>query len=201
MRWIWIILLWASSAQASISDIAAAAQQAFARMPDVRIVAQIAGTCGASAAVDPRVAYCTTQNVILVAEQVVDQPQTLFLVGHAYGHAVQVQHGVADVALRAIRNRPDDEIALRGMVERQVDCIAGYLVAHAGVPVLALAQMFPRDPLTNPHWGRDPLRVGPVVDVPLAARREWFNVGQAGDIAACAPGEFTARLLIRALRD
>jgi hypothetical protein len=201
MRWLIAILVWPALAQADpVAQIATAAAQAFARMPQVVVVDQIAGQCGADANVDARVAYCTTGNRILVAEPARDLPQTPYLVGHAFGHAVQVQHGVADFALREIRRRPEDEVMLRGLVERQVDCIAGFLAHRATLPLMDLADLFQNDPLGRPHWGRDPLRIGPVVDVSLAARAEWFAIGQKGDIALCAPGEFTGLGLIRALQ-
>jgi predicted metalloprotease len=169
-------------------------------MPQISVVAQITGRCGATDDVDGRVAYCTTRNEILVARNAISLPELPYLVGHAYGHAVQVQHGVADFALREIRKRPADEVMLRGLVERQVDCIAGFLVGRAGIEMAPLTDFFIDDPLGRPHWGRDPLRIGPVVDVPIADRAEWFTVGQRGDIGACAPGEFTGLGLVRALR-
>lgn len=202
MRWLIALLIWPCVAQAdAVTDVASAAAQAFARMPQVVFVDQIAGQCGANAAVDSRVAYCTTGNQILVAKAARDLPQAPYLLGHAFGHAVQVQHGIADLALLEIRNRPADEVMLRGLVERQVDCIAGFLVHRAGVPELDLATLFQDDPLGSPHWGRDPLRIGPVVAVPLDARAQWFARGQNGDIALCAPGEFTGRGLVRALQN
>jgi predicted metalloprotease len=202
MRWFIAILVWPGLGHAdALVDLPDAATQAFARMPQVMVVDQIAGRCGADAAVDPRVAYCTTENRILVARDVIDLPQTLYLLGHAYGHAVQVQHGVADIALREIRNRPDEEVMLRGLVERQVDCIAGFLVQRAGLEAPDLTSLFDADPLDQPHWGRDPLRIGPHLHVDLTARAAWFEVGAKGDIAACAPGEFTGLGLVRALQD
>ena len=202
MRWWVAILVWAGAAEADvIAVMSGAASRSFARMPQGVIVDQIAGQCGAGAAVDPRVAYCTTGNQILVAKAAYDLPQTAFLLGHAYGHAVQVQHGVADFALREIRRRPDEEVMLRGLVERQVDCIAGFLINRAGLPAMDLAALFRNEPLGSPHWVRDPFRVGPVVDVPVDARAEWFARGQDGYIAVCAPGEFTGLGLVRALKD
>ena len=59
----------AGMAQAAPVDaVAQAAKDAFARMPEVIVVDRIAGECGATDAVDPRVAYCTTANQILVAK-------------------------------------------------------------------------------------------------------------------------------------
>jgi predicted metalloprotease len=202
MRWLIVFLVSTGAAHADVvSDIAAAASETFARMPQVAIVDQIAGQCGADDAVDARAAYCTTGNRILVAEKTRDLPQMAYLLGHASGHAVQVQHGVADFALREIRKRPDEEVMLRGLVERRVDCIAGFLVQGAGLPTMDLPVLFQNDPLDSPHWGRDPLRIGPVADVPIAERNDWFKRGQEGDIGACAPGEVTGLGLVRALHD
>ena len=202
MRWVILLICLGQAAQADpIAAMSDAATKAFSRMPDVVIVPQIAGNCGATPAVDQRVAYCTTSNEILVSAAAQTLPELTYLLGHAFGHAVQVQHGVADIALRDIRNRPEDETMLRGLVERQVDCIAGFLTARAGLAPNDLTDFFVADPMTQPHWGRSPLRIGPVVDVPLSARADWFGIGQQGDIGACAPGEFTGRGLVRALRD
>jgi len=123
------------------------------------------------------------------------------LVAHAYGHAVQVQHGVADFALAQIRARRSEEAMLRGLVARQVDCIAGFLVARAGLAPADLTDWMAQEPFAGTHWGRDPLRIGPQVSVGLQARADWFAAGQGGDLAVCAPGEFTADLLLEALRD
>ncbi len=201
MRWILAILLWSGSLQADpVADVQAAARGAFGGMPPVVTVGQISGQCGADASVNDQVAYCTTGNEILMARAAYDLPQAAYLVAHAYGHAVQVRHGVADFALGQIRARPAEEAMLRGLVERQVDCIAGFLVAQAGLPAAALTDWFDADPFADIHWGRDPLRVGPEISIGLEARAQWFAQGQAGDLAACAPGEFTADLLLDALQ-
>lgn len=201
MRWIMAVLMWSGSLQADpVADVSAAAMAAFARMPPVVTVAQIDGQCGADATVNDQIAYCTTRNEILMARAAYDLPQAPYLVAHAYGHAVQVRHGVADFALQQIRTRRSEEAMLRGLVERQVDCIAGFVMARAGLPAADLANWFDADPFADIHWGRDPLRVGPQISIGLAARADWFAQGQAGDLAACAPGEFTADLLLDALQ-
>lgn len=201
MRYIGMFFLWAGALQADpVADVADAAREAFARMPDVVVVDQIAGVCGADDTVNTQIAYCTTAQHILITSDVYGAPEAAYLVAHSYGHALQVQHGVADFALRQIRNRPAEEAMLRGFVARQVDCIAGVLMARAGLPQIDLAELFDAEPFTGIHWGRDPLRHGPDVNIGLAARAEWFAIGQSGDLAACAPGEFTSDLLIAALR-
>ena len=200
-RTLMISLTLASQAHADpVQMIADAAQASFDQMPHVARVAVIAGNCGADATVDPRVAYCTTTNTVLVADTANSLPETPYLVAHAYGHAVQVRHGVADFALAQIRNRRSEETALRRLVELQVDCIAGFLTAQAAVPPVPLTDLFAQDPLNQPHWGRNPLRLGPFVDLAVDDRAMWYETGLKGDIAACAPGEFSADLLVAARR-
>lgn len=187
-----------ASAQDVVLRMKATAGAAFSAMPDVRVVSQISGVCGADDAVSSRVAYCTTSNTVLVAADQIGLPQLPCLLGHAFGHAVQVRHGVADVALQTIRARREDEVVLRGYVDRQVDCIAGFLYAKAGFAPASLADWMCADPFDDIHWGRQPLRVGPVMPVVLPERDIWFRRGQLGDLAACAVGEFGADLLIDA---
>jgi hypothetical protein len=177
-----------------------AARAAFDRMPQIEVVPAIAGTCGADETVHPDVAYCTTRNAILVSRDAATRPDTAYLLAHAFGHAVQVQHGVADVALREIRARPDDEVRLRGWVERQVDCIAGFVLSRAGLPLPELVATYATDPLDRPHWGRSPLADGPHLAVPVADRAQWLATGYEAGLAACAVGEFDASLLIAALK-
>ncbi|MEM8538384.1 MAG: hypothetical protein AAGF56_11055 [Pseudomonadota bacterium] len=193
-------LLCAGPAVADVDRLQTTAKASFARMPDLVMVDRIAGNCGADDSVNEAAAYCTTTNQIFVARADASTDQTLYLIAHLYGHAVQVQHGVADFALDEIRNRPSEETMLRGLVELQVDCIAGFLIARARLSPISLQELFDDDPLAGPHWGRNPLRIGPARPVDLALRAEWFDIGQAGDIAACAPGEFSSALLIAALR-
>jgi len=195
-----LLLLLANIAQADpIRDVERAADMRFAEMPRVMRVDQIAGNCGAGEDVNRMVAYCTTRNQIFVADGVWDTPQAPYLVAHLYSHAVQVRYGIADVALAAIRSRRSEEAMLRGFVARQVDCVAGFLMGQAGQSA-DLNALFTAEPFTGSHWGRDPLRVGPKVQVGLAARAEWFAIGQTGDLSRCAPGEFTSDLLMQALR-
>lgn len=183
------------------TDVVNAARLAFDGMPVVRRVDEIAGNCGADETVHPHVAYCTSRNQIFLTRDATALPEAAYLVAHSYGHAVQVRHGVADFALAQIRARRPEEEMLRGLVERQVDCIAGFLVARAGLPPASLTDWFLEDPFAGPHWGRDPLRIGPEVSVDLVTRDAWFAIGQGGDIAACAPGEFSSDLLVAALKN
>lgn len=193
-----IVISGQAGAQSVVSRMETAARVNFAAMPNVRIVSQIYGECGADGAVSLRVVYCTSSNQILVAADQLALPEIGYLLGHAFGHAVQVQHGVADVALRTIRARRQDEVVLRGYVDRQVDCIAGFLVAKAGFDRGLLTDWITDDPFDDIHWGRHPLKSGPVMPVPLVDRNIWFILGQSGDLAECAVGEFGADLLIAA---
>ena len=183
-----------------VDAVEQAAFAAFPGMPRVQTVPEIVGRCGADVRVNVAVAYCTSRNVIFVSSQTRTRPEAAYLVAHVYGHAVQVRHGVADFALAQIRSRRGEEVMLRGLVTRQVECIAGFLMSRGGLETLALSQMFAEEPFTGAHWGRDPLRIGPKVSIGLAERDAWFQIGLGGDIAACAPGEFSADLLLEALR-
>ena len=183
-----------------VDQITQAAHAAFDRLPEVRLVNQIAGQCGADKTVNQSAAYCTTRNQIFLSRAAADDPQTPYLLAHLYGHAVQVQHGVADFALSQIRQRPSEEAMLRGLVTRQVECIAGFIVTRAGLPEIDLTIVFDAEPFTGIHWGRDPLRIGPDVSIGLGPRADWFARGQSGELGACAPGEFTADLLLAALK-
>jgi len=192
----------AGSASANpVSDVMAAAQAGFDRMPSLSVVPEISGTCGATDAVNRQVAYCTTTNQILVAEDTNSTPQTAYMVAHLLGHAVQVQHGVADIALREIRRRPAEESTLRSYVAGQVDCIAGFLFAQADLRRASLTTWFADEPFTGSHWGRTPLSLGPKVAIGLGNRDRWFQTGQdAATLKACAVGEFGADLLLDAYK-
>lgn len=200
LRWI-IAVLWLGQAAAAdpVAQVVAATGAAFDAMPRLTQVDEINGRCGADDSVNAVVAYCTTTNQILLARAAIEAPQTPYMLAHVYGHAVQVRHGVADFALGQIRQRRDEEAMLRGLVTRQVECIAGFLLARAGLPAPDLQAVFAAEPFTGSHWGRDPLRVGPEVSIGIDARAQWLAIGYQGDHAACAPGEFTADLLIAAL--
>lgn len=200
MKWV-VMIFWGAQAVAAdpLQDVAAAAQAAFDDLPVLRIVSQIDGQCGADETVNPIMAYCTSQNQILIARASMDTETAPYMVAHLYGHAVQVQHGVADFALGQIRQRRSEEPMLRGLVTRQVECIAGFIISRSGQPEMDLTTLFATEPFTDSHWGRDPLHIGPKVSIGRAARAEWFAIGQKGDLSACAPGEFTADLLLDAL--
>ena len=199
MRLIAALLVFAGGAQAQ--DIVGTAQTLYPQMPEVAVVERIAGNCGADAAVNPRVAYCTSENRIYVAEGILADRSAPYEIAHQFGHAIFVQHGLADVALAAIRANRGQEAFLRGQVSRQIDCLAGVLYARAGYPTGQLTDWFDAEPFTGAHWGRDPLRVGPKASISLAARDEWFQKGQmAGEPTACEVPELPVELLITPFR-
>lgn len=184
--------------QGAAQDVRMAADRLFAQMPDVAFVSNTFGRCGAGAGVNEMAVYCTTQNRIFVRADLQGQAGTAYLIAHLYGHAVQVRHGVADVALRTIQADRANEVALRAFVAQQVDCIAGYIYQAAGLPMADLTAWFDGDPFADIHWGRDPLTRGPVMGIGVSARNAWFARGQAGDLSACAAGPFGADLLLAA---
>ncbi|MEM6595582.1 MAG: hypothetical protein AAF672_12405 [Pseudomonadota bacterium] len=175
------------------------ATRLFADMPQLVSVTRIEGNCGADDQVHDRMAYCTSTNSILISADGQASPVAGYEIAHLLGHAVQVRHGVADIALREIRTRPEEEAKLRGWVTRQVACIAGFLYKEAGGAEFEITDFYETEPLTKSYWGRNPLSIGPRVSIGIEARQEWFDIGLEGDLAACAPGEFGSELLIDAL--
>ena len=81
-----------------------------------------------------------------------------------------------------------------------MDCIAGFILASADLPLPQLTSLFGADPLDRPHWGRQPLHRGPHLPVPVEDREMWLTIGYRQGIAACSVGEFSSDLLIAALR-
>lgn len=201
LKWVIGFIVTAGIAQADAADrVIAAAQAGFDRMPQLVRVDQIAGNCGADGRVNRQVAYCTSANIVFL-NNAVGNPQAAYLVAHSLGHAVQVQHGVADIALREITSRRGEEAKLRGYVENQVDCIAGFLMARAGLSQTPIFAMFADDPFPGTHWGRNPLNIGPQVKLGIAPRDEWLRRGYLADtLADCAASEFGAELLLQAYK-
>ena len=199
MRW---ILMWMLSAQIAVAqDIGTTAQSLYSKMPSVDVVDQITGQCGATAAVNQRVVYCTSSNTIFLARGVLEEPSVGYELAHQFGHAIFVQHGVADVALAAIQANRPQEAFLRGQVSRQIDCLAGVIYARAGFPQSRLSDWFSDEPFTGSHWGRNPLRIGPKASIGLAARDDWFVKGQAGaEPSVCAVPELPIALLVDPFR-
>ena len=191
----------AAPATASPADqVTQAATASFARMPAVQVVASISGTCGADQHVNSRAVYCTSRDAILITQAEANSARAPYLLAHLFAHGAQVQHGVADVALRTITARRDEEPALRAMVAGQVDCVAGVLYERAGLPLDDLTQLFNSDPFPDPHWGRSPLSSAPVMGIGLSARNQWFARGYSGGLSSCGSGEFGPDLLIKADR-
>ena len=199
MRILIVMALVAMNGQAlaDTEAIEGAVLDSFEDMPRVERVGSVADVCGAAGQANPDVVFCTTQNVVYLRR---GADQAAYKLAHVMGHAVQVRHGVADIALREIRKRPRQEAELRGMVTRQVECIAGFLSARAGVSKVDFKR-FATEPFTRSHWGRNPLRIGPKVSIGLAAREKWYGIGYAGrSLAVCAVVEMGAELLLKAYR-
>jgi hypothetical protein len=192
-----VLAMIGGQAVADTDAIERAVSQNFDDMPRVERVSSVAEVCGAAGRANADVVFCTSENVVYLRKAA---PQAAYKLAHVMGHAVQVRHGIADIALREIRKRPEEESALRALVTRQVECTAGFLTARAGLPELDFA-VFEVEPFTGSHWGRNPLRIGPKVSIGLAARAEWFGIGYAGEnLAVCAVGEMGADLLLEAYR-
>lgn len=189
--------LWADNA----AQVHAAAVASFDRMPVLRRVGQIAGECGADESVNNDVVYCAANNIAYLTRDAAMQAEAGYLVAHVLGHATQIRHGVADVALATIQARRAEEVALRHDVTRQVECLAGVFYARAGLPAASLTDWFSTEPFTDSHWGRNPLTVGPKVTLGLAQRDAWFRKGQAAtEPSVCATADFDAQLLIAAFQ-
>ena len=195
-----VLCLLAQPALSDPYDVLRTAQGLFDRLPDVQERGDYGEVCGMGRNSNPHIGFCTTQNMIYVSEAFAGRALAPYELAHVLGHAIQVRHGVADVALNAIRNRRDEEGALRGMVTRQVECVAGVLMAAAGHARIDLRAL-PQEPFTDAHWGRAPLNAGPRVTIGLDARAEWYDIGyEAQDFAACTVGEMSADLIVEALR-
>jgi hypothetical protein len=177
------------------------ASRVFDRMPQLRIEPSIVGHCDADENVNADVIYCTTANVIVMSAAAQRSDRGPYQIAHLLGHAIQVRHGIADFALGQIRARRDEEVYLRGLVARQVECLAGMLYARAGLPAAQITDWFDEEPFAGRHWGRDPLTIGPQVSIGMDARNEWFVYGQTVTTpASCAVGELPAGPLVDAFK-
>jgi len=177
------------------------ANATFARLPTVALVEDMSTTCGADQNSDPLARYCIRDRRIYIGARGRGDMMR-YQLAHIYGHAVQVRHGVADVALRTIRKNRKDEGKLRGMVTRQVDCIAGGLYRRAyGNDGASLRNWFRAEPFTGSHWGGGAISQGPKVTIGLNTRDQWFRKGRdQNDFSACTTQVFGAELLLRAER-
>ena len=191
-------LMFSTTAAADGVTVAKAYGAAFSDMPSLIVQPGIKDECGGNGAANSDVIYCTSNNTVFLRDGAANGA---YLIAHVMGHAVQVRHGVADIALREIRARRDEEAKLRGWVTRQVECIAGFMLARAGMPLPDLDQAFDQEPFTGSHWGRNPIRIGPKVSIGTSERAKWLAKGHgAKSLEACAVGEFGAELLIAAYR-
>ena len=191
-----MLLAGPGAADPAIDRLVAATQAAFPRAPAVVIGADVSGECGGGHG-KPAI-YCTSDNRIYLRADLTGRAGA-YALAHLYGHGLQVRYGVADLALAAIQADRAREAELRGMVTRQVECLAGMLVARAGLDLPPLTVFHTAEPFTGSHWGRRPVRAGPQVSIGLAARAEWFARGQAaGHPAVCDVGEMSADLIVAA---
>lgn len=197
MRLLMFTVLLAGPGVAEPFAIEAAARHSFDDMPVVELVEDVSQLCGAQGLANRDAIYCTSPNVIYLRR---GAAHLSYKVAHLMGHAVQVRHGIADFALREVRARPAQEGALRGMVTRQVECLAGFLHQKAGIAPLRLMDL-DGEPFTGSHWGRTPLRIGPQVSIGLSVRADWLMRGyEAESLAECAAGEIGADLLLEAYK-
>jgi len=172
-----------------------AAQTSFNAMPRVERVSDVSTLCGSAGLANRDVIYCSSENTVYLRHGAAFPSYKL---AHVMGHAAQVKSGVADVALRTILQNRDQENALRGMVTRQVECIAGFFHARAGVELPDIVQLG-REPFTGSHWGRNPMRNGPRVSIGMQARQDWLARGYAAEtLADCSVGQMKADLLVAA---
>lgn len=201
MKYILPLVVSAGPVFADPFEVVETAREMFDRIPRVELVEDLSEMCGAGWQTNEYLFYCTSLNTIYHGPQFDRRPQASYEMAHLLGHALQVKHGVADVALREITRRRDEEDALRGMVTRQVECLAGVLMARSDVAFIDLAAAFEEEPFTHAHWGRQPVNAGPQVSIGVEARQEWLAIGYAAaDVAACSVGEMSAQLLIDAQR-
>lgn len=185
-----------SGAQTPVEALIAAAEASFPALPLVGLVQGTAALCGGG--LDGPGLYCTSERRIYLAPGD-EGHRRLYTLVHLYGHALQVEYGLADIALRRIQSDRSGEAEVRRKVESQVDCLAGVLLARAGVAMPPLDTLFETEPMTGPHWGRSPVRNGPAVSIGLAARTTWFAAGlTAGQPAACTVEDLPADLLVAA---
>lgn len=186
-----------AEAQTALDRLIASTEESFPRVPAVRRLDDISDVCGGGV-IGPG-AYCTTDNTIYLAPE--NGPRDIYTLAHLYGHGLQVRYGIADIALRAIIAEREREAELRGMVTRQVECLAGFLVARAGLDPPELMDIFDDEPMTGAHWGRRPVRAGPEVAIGLEERARWFARGaRAGTAADCTVGDVPADLVAAADR-
>lgn len=188
---------------AALRPIVKVANETFLRMPQVQLTSRLSDLCEGDEHSDRLTRYCTDLNTIYVSADLTDrlpEPAIAYLLAHQYGHAVQVRHGIADVALAKITTDRTREGELRAMVTGQVECISGVLFGRAGLRGKP-SDWFGEEPFTGAHWGRSPMRNGPKVSIGMGQRDQWFTTGaRSQSFEACTVGEMDTRLILRAER-
>ena len=173
----------------------------FGETPRVEQFAKGETPCGMGRQSNPHVGYCASDRTLYLVDDIQTHPEATYEVAHVLGHYLQIRYGVADIALREISARRDEEDALRSMVTRQVECLAGVMMAMADQPFVDLRDMFEDEHMTDAHWGRAPINSGPRVSIGRDARAQWYRRGyDTANVAACTVEEMSADLLVRALR-
>ena len=209
MRLVFLFLLAAPANADVVRDLHPLIEEAeatFARMPEIVPTDNLATACGGGPASNAHLQYCATDNRIYLRPDLLSElggrDPAAYMLAHLYGHAVQVQHGIADIALARIVAERAREAEFRGWVTRQVECIAGVLhVRSFGNVGAGPEQWFAAEPFTGSHWGANPVGARAKVSIGLDVRDAWFRVGQrSGDFTACTVGEFPADLIVEAER-
>lgn len=182
--------------QTSLATLIRTATHSFPALSDVREVVDTDGLCGGGLTAPGL--YCTQANLIYLAQDP-NEARRLYTLAHLYGHAIQVKYGLADIALSRIRADGSRELDVRTKVTSQVECMAGVLLARAGIAMPPLTELFGSEPMTGSHWGRNPVARGPAVSIGFQVRAEWFATGYgAADPAACTVGDLPADLIVAA---
>lgn len=199
-----LVLLPLSVAAADVSAIVEAANATFPDLPDLVVTADLEAACGGGEDSNPMAQYCASTNRILMVPDLVaragSEAAAGYMLAHLFGHAAQVRHGVADIALRRIiRDRPR-EAEYRAMVTAQVECVAGVLHQRAfGEGAGDPAMWFASEPFTGSHWGANPISARAKVSIGLETRARWFRTGRdTNSLASCGVGVFPADLLVAA---
>jgi len=178
-----------------------AARTVFDDMPKIKEVPFVEEHCGANRGANEDIFYCTNQKTIFIRAGFWEEPVAAYALAHMFGHAAQVEHGVATIAFGMIQADPQNEAVLRSMVPRQVECLAGFFFREAGLPRTSLIDLFEEEPFTGSHWGRDPVSNGPRVSIGLELRNEWFELGQGLRTPLdCTVEDLSAEPLKRGLR-
>ena len=199
-----VLFFWLALGQVAVADpdldgLIASIHADFAGLPSVVAVGDISEVCGTGA--EGLGVYCPRERQIFMAQTAENPDQAAYTLAHLYGHAMQVRYGVADVALAAIRADRPREAELRSMVTRQVECLAGMMLARAGFRRPDLNTIFETEPMTGSHWGRNPVRNGPRVRIGMAARNAWLARGyDAGHPNACDVDEMPVEMITRQFR-